>query len=164
MNAMISPNLSIFPETTPVTDDYLRIENLWKIYGDFAALRDVSLRIGKGEFICFLGPSGCGKTTLLRAIAGLEPQTRGNILQDGRDISNLPASKRDYGIVFQSYALFPNLTVAKNVAFGLENTGRPKAEITKRVAELLELVGLLDNCSPLAHFARLHFDRHLRAD
>ena len=144
MNAMISPNLSTLTETTPVTDDYLRIENLWKIYGDFAALRDVSLRIGKGEFICFLGPSGCGKTTLLRAIAGLEPQTRGHILQDGRNISNLPASKRDYGIVFQSYALFPNLTVAKNVAFGLENTGRPKAEITKRVAELLELVGLPD--------------------
>ncbi|MDZ4309513.1 MAG: putative 2-aminoethylphosphonate ABC transporter ATP-binding protein [Cypionkella sp.] len=144
MNAMISPNLSTVPEKTPVTDDYLRIENLWKIYGDFAALRDVSLQICKGEFICFLGPSGCGKTTLLRAIAGLEPQTRGHILQDGRDISNLPASKRDYGIVFQSYALFPNLTVTKNVAFGLENTGRPKAEITKRVAELLELVGLPD--------------------
>ncbi|MEO5615373.1 MAG: ATP-binding cassette domain-containing protein [Cypionkella sp.] len=144
MNAMTSPNLSILPETPTVTDDYLRIENLWKIYGAFAALRDVSLRIGKGEFICFLGRSGCGKTTLPRAIAGLEPQTHGHILQDGRDISNLPASKRDYGNVFQSYALFPNLTVANNVAFGLENTGRPKAEITKRVAELLELVGLPD--------------------
>lgn len=144
MNAMNSPNLSLLKEAGTVTDDYLRIENLWKIYGEFAALRDVSLRIGKGEFVCFLGPSGCGKTTLLRAIAGLEPQTRGAILQDGRDISNLPASKRDYGIVFQSYALFPNLTVARNVAFGLENTGRPKAEITRRVAELLALVGLSD--------------------
>jgi iron(III) transport system ATP-binding protein len=144
MNALISPNLSNLSETTPVTEDYLRIENLWKTYGDFAALRDVSLRIRKGEFVCFLGPSGCGKTTLLRAIAGLEPQTRGQIFQDGRDISNLPASKRDYGIVFQSYALFPNLTVARNVAFGLENNGRPKAEISKRVKELLELVGLAD--------------------
>jgi iron(III) transport system ATP-binding protein len=144
MNAMTSPNLSNLSETTPVTDDYLRIENLWKTYGDFVALRDVSLRIAKGEFICFLGPSGCGKTTLLRAIAGLEPQTRGQISQGGRDISNLPASQRDYGIVFQSYALFPNLTVARNVAFGLENTRRPKAEITRRVAELLELIGLPD--------------------
>jgi iron(III) transport system ATP-binding protein len=144
MNAMTSPNLSNLSETTPVTDDYLRIENLWKTYGDFVALRDVSLRIAKGEFICFLGPSGCGKTTLLRAIAGLEPQTRGQISQGGRDISNLPASQRDYGIVFQSYALFPNLTVARNVAFGLENTRRPKAEITRRVTELLELIGLPD--------------------
>ncbi|MGO4852831.1 putative 2-aminoethylphosphonate ABC transporter ATP-binding protein [Phaeovulum sp. W22_SRMD_FR3] len=144
MNAMTSPNLSNVSETMPVTDDYLRITNLWKTYGDFVALQDVSLRIARGEFICFLGPSGCGKTTLLRAIAGLEPQTGGQISQGGRDISNLPASQRDYGIVFQSYALFPNLTVVRNVAFGLENTGRPKAEITRRVAELLALIGLPD--------------------
>ncbi|AUH66424.1 putative 2-aminoethylphosphonate ABC transporter ATP-binding protein [Paracoccus zhejiangensis] len=127
-----------------VPDAYLCIENLWKAYGEFIALRDVSLSMAKGEFICFLGPSGCGKTTLLRAIAGLDPQTSGTIHQAGRDISRLPASKRDYGIVFQSYALFPNLTVARNIAFGLENTGRPKAEIAQRVSELLELVGLPD--------------------
>ena len=125
-------------------ETYLSIENLWKSYGDFIALRDVSLSIAKGEFICFLGPSGCGKTTLLRAIAGLDPQTRGTIRQGGRDISRLPASRRDYGIVFQSYALFPNLTIARNIAFGLENTGRPKAEIAARVRELLALVGLPD--------------------
>lgn len=121
---------------------YLRIDKLWKAFGDFLALQDISLDIAAGEFICFLGPSGCGKTTLLRAVAGLDPQTRGAIYQGGRDISELPPSKRDYGIVFQSYALFPNLTVARNIAFGLENTGRPSAEIKSRVAELLALVGL----------------------
>ena len=121
---------------------YLEITDLWKSYGDFVALRDISLTIAKGEFICFLGPSGCGKTTLLRAIAGLDLQTHGTILQGNRNISTLPASRRDYGIVFQSYALFPNLTIEQNIAFGLENTGRPKPEIASRVAELLAMVGL----------------------
>lgn len=123
---------------------YLQIEGLSKVFGDFTALDDISLSIRKGEFICFLGPSGCGKTTLLRAIAGLDLQTRGAIWQDERDISRLPASKRDYGIVFQSYALFPNLTVQQNVAFGLKNTGRSRAETAVRVTELLALVGLPD--------------------
>ena len=122
--------------------DYLRIDEVWKVFGDFAALKGVSLSIAEGEFVCFLGPSGCGKTTLLRAIAGLDLQTRGVIHQAGRDISTLPPSHRDYGIVFQSYALFPNLTIEKNIAFGLENAGRPRAEIERRVRELLDLVGL----------------------
>ena len=126
-------------ETAPA---YLDVSGLWKSYGDFVALRDISLSIRKGEFVCFLGPSGCGKTTLLRAIAGLDLQSRGAIVQGGRDISTLPAARRDYGIVFQSYALFPNLTIEQNIAFGLENTGRPRAEIAARVAELLGLVGL----------------------
>ena len=121
---------------------YLRIERLTKMFGAFTALEDVSLEIYESEFVCFLGPSGCGKTTLLRAIAGLDIQTSGRIEQDGRDISALPPSERDFGIVFQSYALFPNLTVAKNVAYGLENRRTPKAEVTRRVAELLDLVGL----------------------
>jgi iron(III) transport system ATP-binding protein len=121
---------------------YLRISGVWKSFGDFLALKDVSLDVREGEFVCFLGPSGCGKTTLLRAIAGLDLQTRGMIVQNGRDISSLPPSKRDYGIVFQSYALFPNLTIEKNIAFGLENTGRPRAEVNARVVELLALVGL----------------------
>lgn len=124
---------------------YLEVKDLWKLYGSFVALRDVSLQINEGEFICFLGPSGCGKTTLLRAIAGLDPQTRGTIHQGGKDISTLPPSQRDYGIVFQSYALFPNLTIEKNIAFGLENTKRPRAEIATRVQELLELVGLAEH-------------------
>ena len=132
---------------TGMSEPYLKIDGLWKAFGEFVALKDVSLEIARGEFICFLGPSGCGKTTLLRAIAGLDPQSRGTIRQGGRDISGLPASQRDYGIVFQSYALFPNLTVEKNIAFGLENTGRPKAEIAARVRELLALVGLPDQAA-----------------
>lgn len=121
---------------------YLRIEGLWKAFGEFIALKDISLDIEEGEFVCFLGPSGCGKTTLLRAIAGLDLQTKGKTSQAGKDISDLPPSMRDFGIVFQSYALFPNLTIEKNIAFGLENTGRSKTEIDARVSELLELVGL----------------------
>ena len=123
---------------------YLRIENIWKAFGNFLALKDVCLDIQEGEFVCFLGPSGCGKTTLLRAIAGLDLQTKGQVKQDGKDVSNLPPSERDYGIVFQSYALFPNLTIEKNIAFGLENTGRSKPEITRRVTELLQLVDLTE--------------------
>lgn len=123
---------------------YLRIKNLVKKFGDFTALEDISLDVYEGEFICFLGPSGCGKTTLLRAIAGLDIQTYGTIEQNGQDVSNLPPSERDFGIVFQSYALFPNLTIEKNISYGLENIGRPKNEIHARVAELLELVGLQD--------------------
>jgi len=129
-------------DRTPADRPYLEIRKLWKAFGDFVALRDVDLDVTAGEFVCFLGPSGCGKTTLLRAIAGLDPQSRGNIRQGGVDISNLPASRRDYGIVFQSYALFPNLTVEKNIAFGLENTGHSRAAIRARVSELLALVGL----------------------
>jgi iron(III) transport system ATP-binding protein len=92
--------------------------------------------------VCFLGPSGCGKTTLLRIIAGLESHDEGRIVQNGRDISHLPPSRRDYGIVFQSYALFPNLTAAQNVAYGLVNRRQPKRVIDARVGELLALVRL----------------------
>jgi iron(III) transport system ATP-binding protein len=123
---------------------YLRIENLTKKFGAFTALHGISLEIYEGEFVCFLGPSGCGKTTLLRAIAGLDVQTGGRVEQAGRDISALPPTERDFGIVFQSYALFPNLTVWKNVAYGLENTRARKADVARRVAELLALVGLPD--------------------
>lgn len=129
-------------DTIAVERPYLSIEGLWKAFGDFIALRDISLDVQEGEFVCFLGPSGCGKTTLLRAIAGLDLQTKGTTTQAGKVVSDLPPSDRDFGIVFQSYALFPNLTIEKNIAFGLENTGRSKSEITARVSELLELVGL----------------------
>ena len=107
-----------------VSSSYLRLEGIRKSFGTFQALQDIDLTVERGEFVCFLGPSGCGKTTLLRIIAGLETQTAGRIHQAGRDISVLPPAQRDYGIVFQSYALFPNLTVADNVAYGLVKIGR----------------------------------------
>ena len=123
---------------------FLRIRNLTKRFGAFTALQAVSLDVYRGEFICFLGPSGCGKTTLLRAIAGLDPQDEGNIEIAGRDVSRLPPAARDFGIVFQSYALFPNLTVAGNVGYGLVNRRKSRREINARVQELLTLVGLSD--------------------
>src|SRR3989454_4907147 len=118
------------------------LEGVAKYFGAIVALRGISVEIAEGEFVCFLGPSGCGKTTLLRAIAGLDIQTSGGIEQGGRDISALPPTKRDFGIVFQSYALFPNLTAAKNVAYGLENTRAKRADVAKRVRELLDMIGL----------------------
>jgi iron(III) transport system ATP-binding protein len=121
---------------------FLDLRHIRKEFGSFTALRDINLKIAKGEFVCFLGPSGCGKTTLLRVVAGLEVQTAGSILQGGRDISLLPPALRDYGIVFQSYALFPNLSVADNVAYGLVNRKTARTEIKQRVTELVKLVGL----------------------
>jgi iron(III) transport system ATP-binding protein len=124
---------------------YLSISGLSKLFGEFAALRDVTLDVYEGDFVCFLGPSGCGKTTLLRAIAGLDIQTTGQVIQAGRDISRLPPSERDFGIVFQSYALFPNLTVRQNVAYGLESRRAGRDEIARRVKDLLDLVGLSEH-------------------
>src|SRR5215204_2613499 len=123
---------------------FLRIERLSKRFGTFTALKDIDLEVRRGEFVCFLGPSGCGKTTLLRAIAGLDPQDEGKVIIAGRDVSDAPPADRDFGIVFQSYALFPNLTVGKNVGYGLVNRRRSGAEIKRRVQELLTLVGLTD--------------------
>ena len=121
---------------------YLKLSGIQKKFGNFTALKDIDLTLNQGEMICFLGPSGCGKTTLLRIIAGLETQTNGEIIQDGRDISHAPIEKRDYGIVFQSSALFPNLTIFQNIAYGLVNNKMPKSAIKSRVTELLETVGL----------------------
>ncbi len=121
---------------------FLDLRHIRKDFGSFTALQDINLQIHQGEFVCFLGPSGCGKTTLLRIIAGLEVQTSGQLTQAGRDISLLPPALRDYGIVFQSYALFPNLNVTDNVAYGLVNRKTPRAQIRQRVADLLKLVGL----------------------
>lgn len=136
-----------FPASTEPDEGYLRISNLEKFYGSYHALRDVSLNISRGEFVCFLGPSGCGKTTLLRAIAGLDPQSSGTILQDGHNISSLPPNRRDFGIVFQSYALFPNLTAIENVSFGLRNIRVSAADARARATELLTMVGIQDQAS-----------------
>jgi iron(III) transport system ATP-binding protein len=108
-------------------------------------LKDINLTIEPGELVCFLGPSGCGKTTLLRIIAGLEQQSCGTLRQGDVDISQKPPRDRDFGIVFQSYALFPNMTVIDNVAYGLRSIGMPKARVRDRVDELLAVVGLEDH-------------------
>ena len=123
---------------------FVRVRNLTKRFGQFIALKDISLDIYEGEFVCFLGPSGCGKTTLLRCVAGLDPQDEGAIEIGGRDVSRLPPAARDFGIVFQSYALFPNLIVAANVGYGLVNQRLSRVKVEARVRELLELVGLQD--------------------
>jgi iron(III) transport system ATP-binding protein len=123
-------------------DAFLTLRGIHKRFGAFTALDHIDLSIRKGEFVCFLGPSGCGKTTLLRIIAGLEAQTSGRIVQAGRDISVAPPAERDYGIMFQSYALFPNLSVAQNVGYGLVNRRLGRAQRVARVEALLELVGL----------------------
>ncbi len=124
---------------------FLTLQGIEKHFGSFTALQGIDLEIERGEFVCFLGPSGCGKTTLLRIVAGLEAQSAGRLWQAGREITTLPPSQRDYGIVFQSYALFPNLSVADNVAYGLVNRKVPRAQARSRVAELLALVGLPGN-------------------
>jgi iron(III) transport system ATP-binding protein len=118
------------------------LDGIAKRFGAVVALQRVSLEVGDGEFVCFLGPSGCGKTTLLRIIAGLERQNLGTVRMAGRDVSALPPRERNYGIVFQSYALFPNLTVARNVAYGLDTRRMPREQIRARVDELLAMVGL----------------------
>jgi iron(III) transport system ATP-binding protein len=120
----------------------VELEGIAKTFGAVTALRDVSLTVREGEFVCFLGPSGCGKTTLLRIIAGLERQNVGVVSMAGRDVSRLSPSQRNYGIVFQSYALFPNLTVARNVAYGLRARRAVRRQVDARVDELLELVDL----------------------
>ncbi len=120
----------------------LVLENVRKTFGTLIAVDDVNLTIEPGEFVCFLGPSGCGKTTLLRLITGFEQATSGNIIYDGKNINDVIPQKRDFGIVFQSYALFPNMTVRENTAFGLKMRKMPQKRIDERVDEILELVGL----------------------
>ncbi|PPL16434.1 spermidine/putrescine ABC transporter ATP-binding protein [Microterricola pindariensis] len=120
----------------------LDIRGVQHSYGEVVALRDVSLSIADREFFALLGPSGCGKTTLLRSIAGFETPRQGTILLDGQDLTALPAHRRPVNMMFQSYALFPHMSVEKNVAYGLEAEGVGKAEIRRRVGETLEIVGL----------------------
>ena len=123
-------------------DQIIGIRGVTKRYGDVVAVDGVSLDIGRGEFFCLLGPSGCGKTTLLRMIAGLEIPGAGQIFIDGEDMTDWPAWRRPTNMMFQSYALFPHLSVAGNVAFGLEEEGRPKDEIRARVQAALEMLDM----------------------
>jgi len=125
----------------------IEIDNVTKRYGALTVLEDISLSIEAGEFVVFLGPSGCGKSTLLRMIAGLEDVTAGTISVSGSRVDTLPPGKRGVAMVFQSYALYPHMTVKQNMSFGLENIGMAKAEIERRVlaaAETLEIGHLLD--------------------
>lgn len=120
----------------------LRLKAVSKLYGETVAVKELTLEVAPGEFLFLLGPSGAGKTTVLRMIGGYEKPTSGSIILGEQDITRLPVHQRDIGMVFQSYALFPHMTVAQNVAFGLKMRHLPKNEITKRVAESLELVEL----------------------
>jgi putative spermidine/putrescine transport system ATP-binding protein len=128
-------------QTTNV-DAYLSLRGLQKRYVGFTAVHDLNLDVPQGELVALLGPSGCGKTTTLRMIAGLATATTGKVLVAGRDMTAEPPFRRDMGVVFQSYALFPHMTVERNVAFGLEMRRLPKAEIAQRVKEALVMVRL----------------------
>ncbi|TFH34076.1 MAG: ABC transporter ATP-binding protein, partial [Anaerolineales bacterium] len=123
---------------------YLELDGLNKSYGEIEAVRDFNLRVDKGEFISLLGPSGCGKTTTLRIIAGFESPNNGVVRLDGEDITSVPPHQRGMGMVFQAYALFPNMTAWGNVAFGLRISKQDSETIERRTGELLDLVGLGD--------------------
>lgn len=130
---------------------YLELKNVNKSYAGVAAVHDFNLDIEKGTLVSFLGPSGCGKTTTLRMIAGFEQLDSGTIRLDGSDIVSVPPNRRDIGMVFQAYALFPNLTVRENIAFGLQMKKTSKKEIEKRVNEVLEMIRLQDTARRYPH-------------
>lgn len=124
---------------------YIRFENITKSFGKNEVLKNINLEVEKGQLVTLLGPSGCGKSTLLRCLSGLETVTSGKIYLDGKDITDVNPKDRDIGMVFQQYSLFPNMDVAQNVAFGLKLKKVPQEEITKRVEEMVDIVGLSDH-------------------
>src|SRR5579864_1457269 len=138
-------------QATDQSTGFLEITNVRKLFGTSAAVDMFNLSVKKGEFISFLGPSGCGKTTTLRMVAGFERPTSGRIVIDGTDVTNVPANKRKIGMVFQAYALFPNMSVSENIAFGLKVAGKPGPTIQQRVAEMLELIHLPDIAKRYPH-------------
>ena len=121
---------------------FLQLENLHRDFGTVKALNGINISLGEGEFLSLLGPSGCGKTTALRLVAGFDRPNQGRILVDGKDVTRVAPNKRNMGMVFQAYSLFPNMTAAQNVEFGLKIRGKDRADRRKRVDDLLELVGL----------------------
>jgi putative spermidine/putrescine transport system ATP-binding protein len=140
---MIEQSASAFVSPpAAAAEPYLRLRNLTKAFQGLVAVDNLSLDVGKGELVAFLGPSGCGKSTSLRMIAGLSPATSGTIMIGGRDVTQVPPHRRDIGLVFQNYALFPHLSVLKNVTFGLEMRGVPASEAEKRAREAIALVQL----------------------
>ena len=130
---------------------YLKLKNVHKTFGNVKAVNNFTLDIDKGKLVSFLGPSGCGKTTTLRMIAGFEQPDEGTIRLDNEDITQVSPNQRDIGMVFQAYALFPNMSVRQNIAFGLKMKKTPKAEIEKRVDEVLEMVRLTDTAKRYPH-------------
>jgi putrescine transport system ATP-binding protein len=138
--ANIRPEQKLEPWKDPAAEPYIRVEKVTKKFGDFVAVDDVSLKIYRGEIFCLLGASGCGKTTLLRMLAGFEAPTAGKIWIDGADMAGIPPYERPVNMMFQSYALFPHMSVEQNVAFGLKMDKLPRAEIKERVNAILELV------------------------
>jgi putrescine transport system ATP-binding protein len=136
-------NIKSEPWRDPNAEAYVRIQNITKRFGDFTAVNNVSLKIFKREIFCLLGGSGCGKSTLLRMMAGFEEPTSGSIFLDGQDMAGIPPYERPVNMMFQSYALFPHMTVEKNIAFGLEQEkGLSRSEIATRVTDILEIVKL----------------------
>jgi iron(III) transport system ATP-binding protein len=130
---------------------FLNLRSVTKRFGELVAVDHVNLDLSEGDFVCFLGPSGCGKTTLLRLVAGLETLDEGEILLQGTDLAGLPARKRNFGVVFQSYSLFPNMTVARNIAYGLDCRKWEKKRVETRVSEMLDLVHLDKHADKLPH-------------
>ena len=142
MKSLGSIRRSFAPWADPASKPYISFENVTKKFGDFIAVNDLSLVIYEREFFALLGASGCGKSTLLRMLAGFDEPTAGRIMLDGQDMRGIPPYRRPVNMMFQSYALFPHMTVENNIAFGLKQEGMPKPEIDKRVKEMLELVKL----------------------
>jgi putative spermidine/putrescine transport system ATP-binding protein len=125
-----------------MAETFLSIQNVRKAFGATTVVQDFILDVERGEFVSFLGPSGCGKTTMLRIVAGFEEPSAGMVMVGGKDVTNLKPNQRDIGMVFQAYALFPNLTVAQNIGFGLKVAGVPRAESDARVAEMMSIIKL----------------------
>src|SRR5690606_25388782 len=130
----------VVPDMGESAAPHLAVHRVAKRFGAATVLHELSLEIGKAEFVSLLGPSGCGKTTLLRLVAGLLKPDAGSIAVGGRDLTRLPAHKRNIGVVFQNYALFPHLSVAENVAFGMRAQGHDRTEVSTQVKRSLELV------------------------